>query len=98
MNKTLERLFHYLDGLAERPPLAELTAQVAALDIDCEDVAAALRFSQQHYMRNLLRGGTWYYVLVLCWRNGQRSPIHDHAGSACCVRVLRGTLTETVFE
>jgi cysteine dioxygenase len=35
---------------------------------------------------------------MLCWKNGQRSPIHNHAGSACVVRVLRGTLTETVFE
>lgn len=98
MNRTLERLFQYLDGLTQRPPLAELTAEVSRLDIDCADVAEAVRFSEQHYMRNLLRAGTWYYVLVLCWRNGQRSPIHDHAGSACCVRVLRGTLTETVFE
>jgi cysteine dioxygenase len=35
---------------------------------------------------------------VLCWRNGQRSPIHDHTGSNCAVRVLRGTMTETLFE
>src|SRR5262249_9581884 len=26
------------------------------------------------------------------------SPIHDHAGSSCVLRVLRGTLTETQFE
>jgi cysteine dioxygenase len=97
MNRTLERLFQYLDGLAQRPPLAELTAKVSELDIDYADIAEAVRFSEQHYMRNLLRAGTWYYALVLCWRNGQRSPIHDHAGSACCVRVLRGTLTETLF-
>ena len=35
---------------------------------------------------------------MLCWKNGQRSPIHDHTGSSCGVRVLRGTLTETLFE
>jgi cysteine dioxygenase len=98
MNRTLERLFQYLDGLRQRPLLAELTAQVSELDIGCSDVAEAVRFSERHYMRNLLRAGPWYYVLVLCWRNGQRSPIHDHAGSACCVRVLHGILTETVFE
>jgi cysteine dioxygenase len=49
-------------------------------------------------MRNLVRAGPWYYALVLCWKNGQRSPIHDHHGSSCAVRVLRGTLTETIFE
>jgi hypothetical protein len=33
----------------------------------------------------------------MCWKNGQRSPVHDHASSACVVRVLRGTITETRF-
>jgi cysteine dioxygenase len=37
-------------------------------------------------------------LLALCWKNGQRSPIHDHAGSSCGIRVLRGTMTETRFE
>jgi cysteine dioxygenase len=36
-------------------------------------------------------------LLVLCWKNGQRSPIHDHAGSTCGLRVLRGVMTETAF-
>ena len=34
----------------------------------------------------------------LCWRSGQRSPIHNHALSTCGVRVLEGVATETVFE
>jgi cysteine dioxygenase len=97
MSGTLEPLFHYLDGLRTRPPLKELVAQVAALDLDADDLADFIRFSEQGYLRNLVRAGTWYHVLVLCWKNGQRSPIHDHAGSSCCVRVLRGTMTETSF-
>jgi cysteine dioxygenase len=34
---------------------------------------------------------------VLCWRAGRRSPIHDHCGSSCAVRVLDGVATETAF-
>jgi cysteine dioxygenase len=98
MAATLESLFRYLDGLRERAPLAELTATVRPLQVDCADLRDFIRFSAQGYTRNLVRAGTWYHVLVLCWRNGQRSPIHDHAGSSCCVRVLRGTMTETRFE
>src|SRR5262249_15792331 len=48
--------------------------------------------------RNLVGGNDWYQVLVLCWKNGQRSPIHDHTGSNCGVRVLRGVATETMCE
>jgi cysteine dioxygenase len=57
-----------------------------------------MRFSDRHYTRNLVRGSPHYHLLVLCWKNGQRSPIHDHAQSSCAVRVLRGTATETLFE
>jgi cysteine dioxygenase len=98
MAATLLPLYRYLDRLRERPPLGELAEQVGRLDVDCGDVAGFIRFSDQGYMRNLVRAGRWYHVLVLCWKNGQRSPIHDHAGSVCALRVLRGTLTETLFE
>jgi cysteine dioxygenase len=95
---TLKTLFNYLDQLSDRAPLAELMKRLEQLDIDCADVADFIRFSSQHYTRNLARSGEWYNVLVLCWKNGQRSPIHDHAGSSCGVRVLRGVATETSFE
>jgi len=98
MVPALEPLVHYLDGLREQAPLDKLAAIVRPLEIDCGDLHDYIRFSGQSYTRNLVRAGDWYHLLVLCWRNGQRSPIHDHFGSNCCLRVLRGTLTETRFE
>jgi cysteine dioxygenase len=97
MARTLGQLFEYLDALQGRATLADLASQLEPLDIVCEDVASFIRFSNRGYTRNLVRGGRWYNVLVLCWKNGQRSPIHDHVGSSCGVRVLRGTATETQF-
>jgi cysteine dioxygenase len=98
MGKSLESLWRYLDGLHGRASVEELTAKLTELDVDSEDVAEYIRFSDRHYMRNLMRSGPWYYALILCWKNGQRSPIHNHAGSSCGVRVLRGTATETFFD
>jgi cysteine dioxygenase len=98
MARTLTELFDYLEGLRGRAALNDLVSELEALDLDCEEVASFIRFSPRGYTRNLVRGGSWYNVLVLCWKNGQRSPIHDHAGSSCGVRVLRGTATETLFE
>jgi cysteine dioxygenase len=97
MNATLECLFDYLDGLETRAPLDELTAELAKVEVGCDDVGDFIRFSERGYTRNLVRAGPWYNLLVLCWKNGQRSPIHDHTGSTCAVRILRGTATETVF-
>jgi cysteine dioxygenase len=94
---TLQQFIQYLDGLTERPPLDELIGRLVWLEVECGEVAEHIRFSERGYTRNLVRGGPWYHLLVLCWKNGQRSPIHDHAGSACAVRVLRGIATETQF-
>ncbi|MCI0457891.1 MAG: cysteine dioxygenase family protein [Gemmataceae bacterium] len=98
MARTLDELIAYLDGLNDRAPLPELQAHLAALEVDLDELADHLRFSERAYRRNLIRGGTCYNLWVLCWRNGQRSPIHDHRGSSCALRVVEGTMTETLFE
>jgi cysteine dioxygenase len=98
MASTLCSLYRFLDELSGRAPLNELTALLARLEIDMTELAPFLRFSDRHYTRNLVRAGPWYHLLALCWKNGQRSPIHDHTGSSCGVRVLRGVLTETLFD
>ncbi|MBX9787916.1 MAG: cysteine dioxygenase family protein [Pirellulales bacterium] len=94
----LAPLVEYLDRLDDRAPIDQLTARLAELAIDCDELHEWMQFSQQHYARNLVAAGPWYNLLVLCWLNGQRSPIHDHLGSSCGVRVLRGTMTETQFK
>jgi cysteine dioxygenase len=98
MANTLDQFFQFLDGLEDRVDLADLLIEMSQLNVTCDDFPDHVRFSSRYYMRNLVRAGPWYHALVLCWKNGQRSPIHDHAGSSCGVRVLRGTMTETLFE
>ena len=51
-----------------------------------------------HYVPSRARGGEHYALGVVCWRSGQRRPIHIHAGSTCGVRILKGVATETIFE
>ncbi len=94
----LAPLLEYLDGLKAQAPMEALEARLRALDIGVADIAGYAQFSEDHYLRNLVSEGRWYHLLVLCWRSGQRSPIHNHAGSTCGVRVLRGVATVTVFE
>ena len=98
VTQSLDDLVAYLDALDGPAPLADLVAHLRRLWIDCDDVANHLCFSERQYMRNLMKAGPWYNIVVLCWKNGQRSPIHDHLGSSCGVRVLRGVATETMFD
>ena len=94
----LAPLFEYLDGLTRRAPIDELKEHIRAVDIRVDDVREFVRFSDEQYLRHLIRGTDWYHALVLCWRSGQRSPIHNHARSTCGLRVLAGTATETIFK
>jgi cysteine dioxygenase len=68
------------------------------LRLDRTEVADCTLFSDLSYQRILIHSGPCYDALILCWRSGQASPIHDHGGSTCGVYIIEGTATETVFE
>lgn len=95
---TLDQFFAELDQHDSRVPLRLLDERLRTVEIDPGEVQPFIKFSTDSYRRNLMRAGPAYHALILCWRPGQRSPIHDHRGSSCGVKVLRGTATETVFE
>jgi cysteine dioxygenase len=98
MNWTLEQFLAGLDDYRSKIPLDVLLNGLNHLTVDWDQLTRFARFSPERYRRNLLRNGPAYHALLLCWRAGQVSPIHDHRGSACGVRVLRGVATETVFD
>lgn len=94
---TLREFLTRLDEYRERIPLRELSRLLEGLEITLDDVRPWARFGRETYQRNLMHAGPAYQALVLCWRAGQRSPIHDHRGSSCGVRVIQGVATETIF-
>lgn len=95
---SLAEFFAALDAMKDRPEAAEMRGMLERLDVRFQDVAPVARFAPEGYQRNLLREGEHWHALVLCWRSGQRSPIHDHAHSVCGVKVVRGVATETLFQ
>lgn len=95
---TLKELLSTLDRCGETVELEMLTDHLRALSIDLDDVSPFAKFGLETYQRNLLHAGPGYHALILCWRSGQRSPIHDHRASSCGVRVLTGVATEIVFD
>ncbi|KAJ2541521.1 hypothetical protein GGF49_003593 [Coemansia sp. RSA 1853] len=51
------------------------------------------------YTRNLVDDGNGKYnLLMLVWGADQESPIHDHAGSHCMMRLLEGQLDEALYK
>ena len=68
------------------------------LVVSTADLQNCARFSDQRYARNLVHKTDRFEVMVMCWHAGQRSSIHDHAGSLGGLKILQGALTESLFE
>jgi uncharacterized NAD(P)/FAD-binding protein YdhS/predicted metal-dependent enzyme (double-stranded beta helix superfamily) len=90
-------LFAAWDERDDAIPFGELVASLNNLELERADLAGALLFADRNYRRVAIRRRPHYEALVLCWKSGQRSPIHNHLGSSCVVRVVEGRATETSY-
>lgn len=54
-------------------------------------------FSDLHYTRNLVVTNDKFELIVLCWKAGQASRIHNHAGSNCWMGVAQGPMLESLY-
>ena len=67
------------------------------LVVTAEEVQSHALFSEKRYARNLVYKDREFEIMIMCWKAGQRSSIHDHAGSLGGIRILQGELTECLF-
>lgn len=63
-----------------------------------EEISEHASFSEHRYSRNIVVRDKQFEILMICWKSGHRSLIHDHGESFGGVKVLRGVLTESLFE
>jgi cysteine dioxygenase len=96
-NFSLADLMQTLRNLNEAPALEDLGAWMNELRLTPEDLRPYTSFKPKTYARHLVLRTTHAELLVLCWRPGQRTPIHDHNGSYGTVRVCEGVMWETMF-
>lgn len=94
----LAGLVERLARAGARPSFDELNALLAGVEVGADELRPYVSFKEGTYARHRVHLGEHAELLVLCWRPGQRTPIHDHAGSFGAVRVLRGVMWETLFE
>ncbi len=95
---TLDEFFEQLDLIGDTVPLQALKENLCEVTLESDDVTTYLRFDNGKYQRNLLNRTPRYEALLLCFEPGQQTPIHDHAGSACGVRVITGVATEVGYK
>src|SRR5947209_19587161 len=86
---TLASLAERLAALGRRPELPEVDAWMREVEVGDDELRPHVGFKEGAYARHRVRLCEHAELLVLCWRPGQRTPIHDHNGSFGAVRVLR---------
>jgi cysteine dioxygenase len=68
------------------------------LVVPAAEIHPHTKFSDLRYARNLVHKTDRFEIMVMCWHSGQRSSIHDHAGSLGGLKILEGELTESLFD
>jgi len=94
----LTELIKVLQGQPSTIGPAGMREILERLVISPEEIKAHALFSERRYARNLVHKTDGFEIMIMCWNSGQRSSIHDHAGSLGELKILSGELTESLFE
>jgi len=94
---SLASLVQALESQTSVPSLEQIYGWLQSANISTEDLQPYLGFKDGNYWRHRVCRNEFVEMLVLCWRPGHRTPIHDHNGSHGGVKVHEGPLWETIF-
>jgi cysteine dioxygenase len=94
---SLQSLVKALESQSTTPGLDQIFYWLENAQISAEELQPYLGFKEGNYWRHRVWRNEFVEMLVLCWRPGQRTPIHDHNGSYGGVKIYRGMLWETTF-
>lgn len=70
----------------------------ARLEIPIDQLKPYAYWNSDFYTRNCIERTEHYELILLCWEDGQNTPIHCHGGEECWVYIMDGKLQETHFQ
>lgn len=95
---SLAELVKDLHSQTSVPSLEQIYTWLETAKISAEELQPYIGFKDGNYWRHRVCRNAFVEMLVLCWRPGQRTPIHDHNGSHGGVKIYEGMLWETIFS
>ena len=95
---SLSGLVETLKSLRAAPPFADLRRWLAEVSVGPDELRPYVQFRPGTYVRTRVLNNEHAEVLVLCWRPGHYTSIHDHNGSYSVIRVLSGRMHETIYD
>ena len=91
---TLKQIIEILNK--ENKPLNNL--EYILKDYNHNDYSEYVNFDDKNYKRNLIFKNSNYEILLICWKPGQSSKIHDHPKNGCIFKMLEGQLSEFIYN
>jgi len=98
MNILLKTFIDNLESLPDKPSMDEIKKCVREASKEPFLIQEYISFSSQGYKRNVVHVSTKCEITVLCFKEGQFTPIHDHGGSIGVTLIEAGTFTEELFD
>jgi len=95
---TFGELIQRLNSQTTPPALEDINSWLSTVEISQLDLEPYLGFKEGNYWRHRVCRNDAVEMLIICWRPGQKTPIHDHNGSHGVVRVQQGLMQETIFS
>jgi cysteine dioxygenase len=95
---SLAQLVAALSGLRARPTFAELQSLLRRAEVSEAELGPYVKFRPGTYVRTRVLRNEHAELLVLSWKPGHYTSIHDHNGSYSVIRVLEGRMHETLYD
>jgi predicted metal-dependent enzyme (double-stranded beta helix superfamily) len=83
--------------MPDRPSLEALRKCALEMDVCRMPIGEYVSFTDKGYKRNVVHVSSKCEVTVLCFLEGQITPVHDHGGSLGITAITEGTMTEEFF-
>ncbi len=95
--ETIETISGLISKLKENSS-SEYGAILNQLELSDEYIQDCSSWSSEKYTRNCLYKDDAFELLLLCWEQGQKTPVHCHGGEECWVKLISGELNEVFYE
>ncbi|NKB89273.1 MAG: hypothetical protein GKS06_13730 [Acidobacteria bacterium] len=86
----------FVTALQELPPGDPCDPDMIALmdryRLHPDEIERYVVWDEEHYTRHLVYRDERFQVILLGWSIGQVTPVHDHAGQCCWMRIESGRL------
>lgn len=85
-------------ALKAKPENEEYTQILSAIKFNFKEIEHLCFWDADNYSKINIGNGANYELVLICWENRQHSQIHKHDGHEAFTYVLKGELTEDIFD